>query len=66
MARFRIVQRGSFYVPQRKSGEAWFDFTADEPGDPWVGLATVQDARDAITAGPTSRSADVFIEEIER
>lgn len=66
MAKFRIVRRGSWFVPQRKAGEAWYDFTADEPGDPWVGTATLQEARDAVTSGPVSRGADEIIEEIER
>lgn len=66
MARFRIIKRGSWFVPQRKAGEAWYDFTADEPGDPWMGLATLQEARNAVTAGPVEPSADEFIEEIER
>ena len=66
MAKFRIVKRGSWYVPQRKAGEAWYDFTVDEPGDPWMGKTTLQAAREAITAGPIERGADEFIEEIKR
>ena len=66
MAKFRIIKRGPWFVPQRKAGEAWYDFTADEPGDPWMGLATLQLARTAVTAGPIERAADEFIEEIER
>ena len=66
MPTFRIIRRGSWYVPQLKAGEAWYDFTVDEPGDPWMGLTTLQAARAAITAGPVERTADEFIEEIER
>ena len=66
MAKFRIIKRGSWYVPQLKAGEAWYDFTADWPGDPWMGLTTLQDARAALMVGPLERTADEFIEEIER
>ena len=66
MPTFRIVKRGSWYVPQRQVSGGWADVLDDAPGNPWVGLATLQLARDAITAGPVERTADEFIEEIER
>ena len=66
MAKFRIVKRGSWYVPQRQVSGGWADVADDAPGDPWVGLATLQGARDVVTAGFSERTADEFIEEIER
>ena len=66
MAKFRIVKRGSWYVPQRQVSGGWADVTDDKPGDPWIGLDTLQGARDAITAGISERAADEIIEEIVR
>ena len=59
---YRIIKRGQWYVPQQHFGSTWEDFTADAPGDPWMGFTSLPEAQAAIIAGPIVRAADVFVE----